>query len=89
MQTGQKAARVRDAYEAGGGDLEIRAQIRKSLALDWLLHHVDFVDPEGNALDREQLLGDDHDHDHDGHDHDDHDHDDADDIEPATEAEQA
>ena len=61
MQTGQKAARVRDAYEAGGGDLEIRAQIRKSQALDWLLHHVDFVDPEGNALDRDQLLGHDHD----------------------------
>ena len=65
MQTGQKAARVRDAFESGAGDLEVRAQIRKSKALDWLLHHVEFVDPDGNALDRDELLGHDHDHDHD------------------------
>jgi trigger factor len=65
MQTGQKAKRVRDAFESGAGDLEVRAQIRKSKALDWLLHHVEFVDPDGNAIDRDELLGHDHDHNHD------------------------
>ena len=65
VQTGQKVARVREAYEAGGVDVEIRAQIRKSKALDWLLHHVELVDPDGNVLDRDELLGHDHDHDHD------------------------
>ena len=69
MQTGQKLARVRDAYEAGGVDVEIRAQIRKSKALDWLLHHVELVDPEGNTVDRDEILGDDHDHDEDDDDH--------------------
>jgi trigger factor len=64
MQTGQKAGRVRDAFESGAGDLEIRAQIRKSKALDWLLHHVEFVDPAGNAIDRDALLGHSHDDDH-------------------------
>ena len=68
-QTGQKVARVRDAYEGGGVDVEIRAQIRKSKALDWLLHHVELVDPDGNTLPRDELLGHDHDDD-DGHDHD-------------------
>ena len=59
---------------------ELVAQIRKSKALDWLLHHVEMVDPEGNEIDRDLVLGhthddDGHDHDHDDHDHDDHDHD--------------
>ncbi|HET9546778.1 MAG TPA: trigger factor [Desertimonas sp.] len=74
MQTGQKLARVRSTYEDAGVDVEIRAQIRKSKALDWLLHHVDFVDPAGNDLDRDELLGHDHDHDHDDDDHDDAEH---------------
>jgi trigger factor len=65
LQTGQKVARVRDAFESGAGDLEVRAQIRKSKALDWLLHNIEFVDPDGNALDREELLGHDHDHEND------------------------
>ena len=45
MQTGQKVARVRAAYEDAGADAEIRAEIRKSKALDWLIHHVELVDP--------------------------------------------
>ena len=65
VQTGQKVNRVRSAYEGAGADVEVRAQIRKSKALDWLLHHVEFVDATGNALDRDELLGHDHDHDHD------------------------
>jgi trigger factor len=62
IQTGEKLARVRDAYERAGMDTEVRAQIRKSKALDWLLHHVELVDTDGNALDRDELLG----HDHEG-----------------------
>jgi trigger factor len=53
------------------------AQIRKSKAMDWLLHHVEMVDTDGAVIDRDLVLGhthDDDDHDHD-HDHDDHDHD--------------
>jgi trigger factor len=63
VQTGQKAAKVRAAYENAGVDGEIRAQIRKSKALDWLLHHVELVDPDGNPLDRDEVLGHDHDDD--------------------------
>jgi trigger factor len=63
VQTGQKVNRVRSVYEGAGADVEVRAQIRKSKALDWLLHHVEFVDATGNALDRDELLGHDHDHD--------------------------
>jgi trigger factor len=71
LQTKQKPARIRKAYEGAGVDVEIRAQIRKSKALDWLLHHVELVDPDGSPLDREEVLGHDHDDesgDHDGHD---------------------
>ena len=88
LQTGQKVARVRDAYEAGGVDVEIRAQIRKSKALDWLLHNVELVDPDGNPVDRDELLG----HQHDDDDDDVHDHDPADggetpnDVDDAAEA---
>jgi trigger factor len=85
LQTGQKVARVRDAFEAGGGDLEIRAQIRKSKALDWLLHHVELIDPDGNPLDRDELLG----HDHEDDDTDDTDDaDDTDDTDETDETEQ-
>jgi trigger factor len=81
MQFGQKAKEVRRLYEQNDAVPELVAQIRKSKAMDWLLHHVEMVDTEGNVIDRDLVLGhthdeDDHDdHDHDGHDHDGHDHD--------------
>jgi trigger factor len=65
LQTKQKPAKVRKTYENAGADIEMRAQMRKSKALDWLLHNVELVDPAGNALDRDEILGHDHDHDHD------------------------
>ncbi len=76
MQYGQKAKDIRKAYEQNEAVPELAAQIRKSKAFDWLLHNVDFVDPNGDPIDRDTLLGhthdddddDDHDHDHD-HDH--------------------
>ena len=40
---------------------ELVAQIRKAKALDWLLHHVEIVDPDGNPLDRDLVLGHTHD----------------------------
>lgn len=72
MQFGQKPNQVRRAYEQHDLVPELVSQIRKSKALDWLLHHVEMVDPDGNPLDRDEILG--HAHDADGG-HDDHDHD--------------
>jgi trigger factor len=79
MQYGQKAKDIRRAYEQNDAVPELLAEIRKSKAMDWLLHHVEMVDHEGTVIDRELVLGHTHDDDeHDDHDHgaDDHDHDD-------------
>ena len=65
MQFGEKADTVRAAYERNGGVPDLMASIRKSKALDWLLHHVEMVDGDGRTLDREFVLGHDHDHDED------------------------
>ena len=78
MQVRQKPAQVRRAYEQNDAVTDLTAQIRKSKALDWLIHHVEIVDPDGAPIDRDLILG--HSHDADGghshdHDHDDHDHD--------------
>jgi trigger factor len=73
VQYGQKAKDIRKAYERNDAVPELFAQIRKSKAIDWLIHHVEFVDEAGNAIDRDVLLG--HTHDEDGdHIDDDHDH---------------
>jgi trigger factor len=73
MQYGQKARDIRRAYEQNDAVPELVAQIRKSKALDWLIHRIAFVDPDGTPIDRDALLG--HTHDEDGgHDHDEHDH---------------
>ena len=92
MQVNQKPNQVRKAYEANDLVPELQAQIRKSKALDWLLHHVEMVDSDGNRIDNELVLGHSHDHDHD-HDHDDdgdhdhgHDHDHDHDATPQVEA---
>ncbi len=72
VQVRQKPAQVRKAYERNDAVSELTAQLRKSKALDWLLHHIEIVDPAGNVIGNDVILG--HDHDHDDHDHDDHDH---------------
>jgi trigger factor len=74
MQYGQKAKDIRRAYEQNEAVPELAAQIRKSKAFDWLLHHIEFVDPDGNPIDRDTLLGHSHDHDDDHDDDGDHDH---------------
>ena len=73
MRVGQKASEVRKAYEKNDAVTDLISQVRKTKALDWLLEHVEVVDPDGAPIDRDQLLG--RDHDHDAHDHDAHDHD--------------
>jgi len=68
VQVRQKPSEVRKAYEKNDAVADLKAQLRKTKALDWLLEHVEVVDPQGAAIDRDLLL-DRHDHDHD-HDHD-------------------
>ena len=63
MQVGQKAKDVRKAYERNDAVPELVAQMRKSKALDWLLHHVEIVDPDGKPIDRDLVLGHTHDDD--------------------------
>ena len=78
MQFGQQPNQVRKAYEQNDLVPELASQIRKSKALDWLLHHVELVDAAGNPLDRDLILGHTHDadggHSSDDDDQDDHDH---------------
>jgi trigger factor len=79
VQVRQKAAEVRKAYEKNDAVTDLIAQMRKTKALDWLLEHVEIVDPEGNPIDRALVIGKtDGDHDHSDHDHGDHEHHDHD-----------
>ena len=67
IQVNEKPAKVRRAYEQNDAVTDLASQIRKSKALDWLLHHVAFVDEKGATLDSETVLGHseaDHDHGH-------------------------
>jgi trigger factor len=75
MQVRQKASEVRKAYEKNDAVTDLKSQMAKTKALDWLLEHAEVVDEAGNALDTNALLGKDHDHDHADHDHADEDHD--------------
>jgi trigger factor len=63
MQYGQKAREIRRIYERNDAVPELMAQIRKSKAMDWLIHHVEMVDEDGRELDRDAVLG----HTHDEH----------------------
>jgi trigger factor len=76
MQFGQKARDIRRMYEQNDAVPELIAQIKKSKATDWLLHHVEMVDTSGTVIDRDLVLGHTHDHDHDH----DHEHDEDDDV---------
>jgi trigger factor len=64
-----KAKDVRKAYEKNDAVFDLVAQLRKSKALDWLLHHVEIVDEAGAPLDRDLILGHVHDDEDDSHDH--------------------
>jgi len=70
VRVGEKTAKVRRAYEQNDAIPDLVAQMRKSQALEWLLHNVTFVDQNGEVLSTDTVLGE-HDHDHgDDHDHD-------------------
>ena len=78
-QVKKKSAAIRKAYEKNDAISDLKAQIAKSKAIDWLLHNSQFVDEKGSAIDNETILGE-HDHDEidivgEAHEHDDeHDH---------------
>ncbi|MEY3439746.1 MAG: trigger factor [Actinomycetota bacterium] len=77
-QLKKKPVAIRKAYEKNDAIVDLKAQIAKSKAIDWLLHNSQFVDDKGNAIDAETILGE-HNHDDieidtDAHDHD-HEHD--------------
>jgi trigger factor len=65
LQYQQSPDEIRKTYERNDAVDELVATIRKSKALDWLLHHVEMVDTDGTVLDGDLILGHDHDHDHD------------------------
>ena len=80
-QLKKKPAAIRKAYEKNDAIVDLKAQIAKSKAIDWLLHNSKFVDDKSNPIDNDTVLGDhnhdeieSHDHDHDDHDRDDHEH---------------
>lgn len=55
-RTGQKPAQVRKAIERNAQIPEIRSDLRKRKALEWVVDHVEVVDPEGNPIDRGDLV---------------------------------
>lgn len=62
VRVNEKTARVRKAYEKNDAVADLVAQMRKSKALDWLVHNVSYVDQGGTALDTDMVLGHDHEH---------------------------
>jgi trigger factor len=74
----EKPDKVRGQLERNDQLAAVRSDLRTRKALEWLLEHIELVDPEGKPIERadlevtEDLEEHDHDHDH-GHDHD-HDH---------------
>ena len=54
---GMDPGRVRHDLEAGGQIAAVRADWKKTRALEWLLEHVEVVDTEGKLVDRALLEG--------------------------------
>jgi trigger factor len=46
----QKPNQVRKAYERNDAVPELRAELRKRKALDWLFNHIEIVDPDGQPI---------------------------------------
>ncbi|RPI09551.1 MAG: hypothetical protein EHM63_04555, partial [Actinobacteria bacterium] len=55
-RTGQKPAQVRKVIERNAQIPEIRSDLRKRKALEWVVEHVEIVDPEGKPIDRGDLV---------------------------------
>ena len=58
VRVGQKPAQVRKAYERSDAVPELRAELRKRKAMEWLLRTVEVVDGEGRTIERSLLLPD-------------------------------
>lgn len=54
-QTGREADEIREALVSSGRMLELRADLRKQAALDWVLERAEIVDEDGNEVDRALL----------------------------------
>lgn len=52
-----KPAQVRRAYEENDAMDDLRAQMRKSRALDWVLERCEYRDPDGNSIEAAVLTG--------------------------------
>ena len=59
MRVNQKADKVRRLYDRNDAIEDLRAQIRKSKALDWLIEHAALVGPDGSPIDAALLLAED------------------------------
>ncbi|HMK13176.1 MAG TPA: trigger factor [Acidimicrobiales bacterium] len=55
-RTKQKPNQVRKAIERNGQIPELRSDLRKRKALEWIVEHVEVVDPEGHTIDRADLM---------------------------------
>ena len=70
----EKPEKVRKQLERNEQIPAVRSDLRTRKALEWLLEHVEVVDPDGEPIDRADLeLR--HDHEHHDHEHHDHSHD--------------
>jgi trigger factor len=56
VQVNMKASQVRKEYEKQDAVANLRSEMRNRKALDWLLHRVEIVDPDGKMVDRSLLL---------------------------------
>jgi trigger factor len=59
IRVGQKPAQVKKAYERSDAVPELRIELRKRKAMEWLLRSVEIVDGEGRTIERSLLLPDD------------------------------
>jgi len=55
-QAGKDVDEIRDALSASGRMLEVKADIRKQAALEWVFERAEIVDQSGKAVDLELLL---------------------------------
>lgn len=54
-QVGQKPAQLRRTLERNDSIEAVRSDVRKAKALDWLIDHVEAVDPDGRPIDQAAL----------------------------------
>jgi trigger factor len=61
MSVNETARRVRKEYERNEAVAGLRSELRKAKALDFLLHRVEIVDPDGHPIERDLVVPE-HDH---------------------------